>query len=280
MIGKTLGHYQITGKLGAGGMGEVYRAWDQHLLRDVAVKVLPGGTLADEAARKRFRKEALALSKLNHPNKARHSLRLTGDTDKAEAILSTANSLGLGADPWIRYSRTLSDLYGNKIQEAAARLSAESWDAVDTQFWFVPRALLQAQLCGLLRQPQEEKRHYESALKSALDKVRQRPDEALYHSTAGIAYAGLGRKQEAIREGQKAVEMLPVSREAYRGFYREEDLARILVMVGEHERALDRLGYLMSIPGDLGVGALRLDPVWAPIGSHTRFKALLRKYSQ
>ncbi len=68
MIGKTLSHFRIVEKIGAGGMGEVYRARDERLERDVALKVLPTGTLADEAARKRFRKEALALSKLNHPN--------------------------------------------------------------------------------------------------------------------------------------------------------------------------------------------------------------------
>ena len=68
MIGQMLSHYRIVEKLGAGGMGEVYKAHDERLDRDVAVKVLPSGTLADENARKRFRKEALALSKLNHPN--------------------------------------------------------------------------------------------------------------------------------------------------------------------------------------------------------------------
>ena len=68
MIGRTLGHYRIVEKIGAGGMGEVYRARDERLERDVALKVLPAGTLTDEHARKRFRKEALALSKLNHPN--------------------------------------------------------------------------------------------------------------------------------------------------------------------------------------------------------------------
>ena len=68
MIGQTLGHYRIVEKLGAGGMGEVYRAHDRQLDRDVALKVLPAGALTDGAARKQFRKEALALGKLNHPN--------------------------------------------------------------------------------------------------------------------------------------------------------------------------------------------------------------------
>jgi serine/threonine protein kinase len=63
VIGTTISHYRILDKLGEGGMGVVYRAHDTRLERDVAVKVLPAGTLADDAARKRFRREALALSK-------------------------------------------------------------------------------------------------------------------------------------------------------------------------------------------------------------------------
>ncbi len=64
----TLSHYRILEEIGAGGMGVVYRARDEHLGRDVALKVLPPGTVMDASARKRFHKEALTLSKLNHPN--------------------------------------------------------------------------------------------------------------------------------------------------------------------------------------------------------------------
>ena len=68
MIGQTLGRYRILDKIGSGGMGVVYRARDERLERDVALKVLPAGRLDDEIARKRFTKEAQALSRLNHPN--------------------------------------------------------------------------------------------------------------------------------------------------------------------------------------------------------------------
>lgn len=66
-VGSKIGPYEIVSLLGAGGMGIVYRARDQRLERDVALKVLPPHSFADEDARKRFRKEALALAKLNHP---------------------------------------------------------------------------------------------------------------------------------------------------------------------------------------------------------------------
>ena len=68
LIGRSLGHYRILEFIGAGGMGVVYRAHDERLDRDVALKVLPAGTLADESTRRQFRREALALAKLNHPN--------------------------------------------------------------------------------------------------------------------------------------------------------------------------------------------------------------------
>jgi serine/threonine protein kinase/TolB-like protein len=68
IVGQVLGHYRVLEQIGAGGMGLVFRASDEQLERDVAIKVLPPGMLADEAARKRFRHEALTLAKLNHPN--------------------------------------------------------------------------------------------------------------------------------------------------------------------------------------------------------------------
>jgi serine/threonine protein kinase len=66
MIGRILGHYKVIEQIGAGGMGVVYRARDERLERDVALKVLAAGSLGDDDARGRFRKEALALAKVNH----------------------------------------------------------------------------------------------------------------------------------------------------------------------------------------------------------------------
>ncbi len=68
MIGKTLGHYQITSQLGKGGMGEVFQAKDQVLGRDVAIKVLPEEFARDIDRVARFQREAKVLASLNHPN--------------------------------------------------------------------------------------------------------------------------------------------------------------------------------------------------------------------
>ena len=68
MIGETLAHYRITAAIGAGGMGEVYRATDTTLNRDVAIKVLPPELAQDPERLARFRREAQLLAALNHPN--------------------------------------------------------------------------------------------------------------------------------------------------------------------------------------------------------------------
>src|SRR4029450_7930176 len=68
VTGVRIGTYEIIGKLGAGGMGEVYRARDTKLQRDVAIKVLPESLAHDPASLTRFEREAQAIAALSHPN--------------------------------------------------------------------------------------------------------------------------------------------------------------------------------------------------------------------
>lgn len=68
MLDTTLGHFHVIERLGEGGMGVVYRAHDARLVRDVAIKFLSSGVSGDDTPRTRFRSEALALGRLNHPN--------------------------------------------------------------------------------------------------------------------------------------------------------------------------------------------------------------------
>ncbi len=79
MIGETIAHYRITAKLGAGGMGEVYRATDTKLNRDVAIKVLPDAFAGDSERMARFEREAKVLASLNHP----HIAQIYGVEDRA-----------------------------------------------------------------------------------------------------------------------------------------------------------------------------------------------------
>ena len=80
--GRVLGHYRLIERIGEGGMGVVYRAYDEHLQREIALKLLPASVVKDESARRRFRKEALTLARLNHPNIGTlHGFEADGDVD-------------------------------------------------------------------------------------------------------------------------------------------------------------------------------------------------------
>jgi serine/threonine protein kinase/tetratricopeptide (TPR) repeat protein len=81
VIGKRLSHYVIIEQVGAGGMGVVYRARDERLDRDVALKILSPSLVADDAARKRLRREALILSKLNHAH-----INMIYDVDSEDGV--------------------------------------------------------------------------------------------------------------------------------------------------------------------------------------------------
>ena len=102
MVGQSISHYRVLEQVGAGGMGVVYRARDERLDRDVALKLLPPHSLTDPATRKRFRKEALTLSKLNHPNIA---MVFDFDTQDETDFLVTEYVPGVTLDAKLALSR-------------------------------------------------------------------------------------------------------------------------------------------------------------------------------
>jgi hypothetical protein len=71
------------------------------------------------------------------------------------------------------------------------------------------------------------------------------------------------------------VNLLPVTKEAWRGLRRVEDLARIYVMVGEFDAAIDQIEFLLANPGPMSIPLLRLDPAWDPLRDHPRFRKLV-----
>jgi len=213
---------------------------------------------------------------LPHVYKALLYLQWQGSTEKARAILKKAShSIGSADHPLIVLVLVRLDLFDRKYQEALDRLSLASSEAFETQFFYVSRAQLYAVIYGLMNRPQLEQANYDSARNMLEIKIKKRPEDARFHSSLGIAYAGLGRKQEAIQEAEKAVELLPVSKEAYRGYFRVKDLAHVYVMVGEYDAAIDQLEFLLSFPGNMSIPLLRLNPIWDPLRDHPRFQKLL-----
>jgi tetratricopeptide (TPR) repeat protein len=179
-------------------------------------------------------------------------------------------------EPPVLYARVLIEIFDRRYEKALALLSSEAPEIiVSDQFRVVPRAQLYALVYGLMHRPDLERAYYDSARSIIYKKVQERPDDPRLRTALGIAYAGLGRKQEAIWEGQKAVQLLPISKEAFKGYHHAWELTRIYTMVGEYDVAVDRLEYLLSVPGQLTAAWLRIDPVWNPLRGHPRFQRLV-----
>ncbi|MGH3073589.1 MAG: TPR end-of-group domain-containing protein, partial [Gemmatimonadales bacterium] len=105
--------------------------------------------------------------------------------------------------------------------------------------------------------------------------LREAPDNAQLHALLGTALAYMGRKSEAVREGRLAVRLAPQSRNAYRAPYMQHQLARIYLLLGEPERALDALEPLLGIPYYLSPGWLKIDPTFDPLRGNPRFRKLV-----
>jgi serine/threonine protein kinase len=162
VIGRRVSRFLVTGMLGEGGMGAVYRARDTELDRDVALKLLPSDMADDSERLERLQREAKAVAAL------------------------------------------------------------------------------------------------------------QRPNIVAIHGT----YAGLGRKEDAVREGELAIQLIDGSL-GDQFSYRTKDLAQMQMMVGDFVKSIDSLERLVKTTGFFGPPFLRTDPTWIPLRTHPRFIALV-----
>ena len=127
-----------------------------------------------------------------------------------------------------------------------------------------------------LRGDRRRARAYADSARLAFEeRSAARPDDAQRHVFLGLALAYLGRKAEAIREGERGVALLPISQDGYSGPYIQHQLVRIYILVGEPEKALDQLEPLLRIPYYLSPGWLRIDPDFDPLRSNPRFQKLV-----
>ena len=115
----------------------------------------------------------------------------------------------------------------------------------------------------------------DSAQLALEDQLRGAPDDAQLHVLLGTALAYLGRTKDAIREGQRGVDLLPITRSMLGGAYNQHQLARIYILVGEPEKALDQLEPLLKIPYYLSPGWLKIDPTFDPLRKNPRFQRLV-----
>ena len=222
---------------------------------------------------------AISLSpESENPHRLKATLCLVwkGSTNEARAVLERASQyINLAevsriVNLWFRL-----DLLEGNYQEALARLPLNSSTSDALSF---PNALRYAEIYGYMKDKQSAEKYYEQAMQILESKLREDPNNDWFHSALGVAHAGLGNKEDAIREGELAVEIFPYTKNFLRGFAREKDLAYIYTMVGKSDKAIDQLERLLSIVGEISIPLLQLDPAWDPLRNHPRFKKLIEAY--
>jgi serine/threonine-protein kinase len=118
-------------------------------------------------------------------------------------------------------------------------------------------------------------RAYADTARVALEQqLKAAPEDPQRHVLLGVTLAYLGRPADAIREGQYGVSLAPVSKDAQSGPYYQHQLARIYILLGEQDKALDQLEALLKIPYYLSPGWLSIDPTFAPLRGNERFRRL------
>jgi Flp pilus assembly protein TadD len=136
-------------------------------------------------------------------------------------------------------------------------------------------ALARAQFYGWRGDASSARAWGDTAVRALEQQVRVSPDDAQLHALLGLALAHAGRGAQAVAEGNRSTALLPMERDAVNGPYMHHLLARIHVLLGEQEKALDVLEPLLARPYVLSPGWLRIDPSFAPLKGNPRFEKLI-----
>src|SRR5437764_12894218 len=142
----------------------------------------------------------------------------------------------------------------------------------------VPKASLQGMLYLFEGDKARAQAAFRRALPFAEQSLRESPNDAGRHIQLGFILTGLNRKEEAIAEGKRAVELTPESVDAFSGPELTASLAQIYAWVGEKDKALQLVDHLLETPNGVTVPMLKLDPMWDPLRNDPRFQALIDKY--
>ena len=180
---------------------------------------------------------------------------------------------------WADWSWFAQEEFEGRFDDALERMDAAPEDWIRIKIQAAPKALFAAVLRRSLGQTAQARQGFETAARLLESEVRTTPDDPRYHSSLGVAYAGLGRREEAEREGRRGIELLPLSKDAVYGIPYVIDLALIHALLGEPAKAVAELERLLARPSWISVAWLKADPRWRLLDGNPRFEALLVKYA-
>ena len=228
----------------------------------------------DEAMKANGRALELGPSNLNAVEGKAMILLAQGDLSGARTTLATPPP-NVDLPSFVAYMSTYWDLYwalDSDQRALAKRLTPAAFDG-DAAPWGLA-------LAGVYEVDGDRRRAaaYGDSARAAIEQqLKATPEDAQRHALLGVALAYMGRKDAAIREGESGLALQPITSDAQSGAYLQHQLARIYILVGEPEKALDQLEPLLRIPYYLSPGWLRIDPTFDPLRKKPRFQKLAQQ---
>jgi len=153
-------------------------------------------------------------------------------------------------------------------------------DIYREQYYLIPSSYFLALAYDHLGEDERAHQYYEEALVQMEELYSVYRDDWRYRSGLGLIYAGLGREEEAIEEGKKTVELLPLSLDALAGTKPKQNLARIYAYLQRTEEAVELLRELLSVPSRISIQDLKVDPSWDPIRETPEFQQLVQEFEE
>jgi TolB-like protein/Flp pilus assembly protein TadD/predicted Ser/Thr protein kinase len=214
-----------------------------------------------------------------HPRLMQAEIALAEDGTTARARAALEDGLRfpeLAADPIVQRLLFTLDLYDRDFEAALRRVEAIPQTEIGEQFRWHPTALHRAHAHEGLGQVEAAREQFTRARAYAEEALGRQPDDARMLGARGLALSGLKQHTEAIATARQGLDLMPVERDAFRGMYRVEELARVLASAGKADEAVALLERLLSQPSHLSPALLRLDPAWDPLREHAGFRRLLQ----
>jgi hypothetical protein len=180
-----------------------------------------------------------------------------------------------GATTWTRINLALCE---RDIDGAASVLA--SWkkeELVGAAGQLVPVSFWQGLIARARGDGAKAGEAFTSARATVTAQLAEQPDEPMLLATLGLVDAGLSRKEEALREGRRAVELRSLTEDAVDGATVLSFLAMIHAWVGDAKSSLDRLESVARIPSGISFGQLKYDPAWDAVRGDARFTAILNE---
>jgi len=196
----------------------------------------------------------------------------TGEVDKARVLLVNNQNID---HPLMYMLRSNAELMDRNYQEAISILESSPHKVMATPYVYTTKPLQLGLIYYVMSNRELANAYFQEARQVLEDKLSESPDDSRLYSSLGIVYAGLGKTEEAMAANHKALAIINISVDAWRGFFRELDMARILLMIGDYGEAIAKLEFLLQQNRFISVELLRKDPFWDPLRELDAFKALI-----